>query len=261
MSSSVFVTIEFLPEPIVKIVIINEHLIIYLTQIRKLIFLVNPCWSFPCQRGGKCVSKGSHYSCSCRENSYGANCEYYKDISTGSTILTKNFLIGLAKLVGLSSMKLLYQGSRDGFSPSAFHSKVDGSSGTLLVAITPSLKIFGGYTEAEWSGDQIWKSDPNAFIFSLVNELNMPVKMNIKLSDYAVYASPSSGPIFGNGDDLAISFDNKSNNISYGVSNLGSSYQYPYFFTKETDAFKFLGDSKQFEINEIEVYSVLLDRE
>ncbi len=37
--------------------------------------------------------------------------------------------------------------------------------------------IFGGYTEQSWCGNGSNKADPNAFIFSLINKHNRPLKM------------------------------------------------------------------------------------
>jgi len=79
----------------------------------------------------------------------------------------------------------LYRGTRDGFGSDVFHSKCDGHSNTLTVfKARGSSCIFGGFTTADWVDESSgWpgknKTDPNAFIFSLINKDNVPLKMKI----------------------------------------------------------------------------------
>jgi hypothetical protein len=46
--------------------------------------------------------------------------------------------------------KLLWRGSRDGFSASQFHGRCDGHANTLTVILDPKGTIFGGLTPVEW---------------------------------------------------------------------------------------------------------------
>ena len=50
----------------------------------------------------------------------------------------------------ISSYKLLYRASRDGFGAKDFHWKCDGIGYTLIIIKTKSGKRFGGFTEDEW---------------------------------------------------------------------------------------------------------------
>ena len=45
---------------------------------------------------------------------------------------------------------LLWKGSRDGFTASAFHSKCNGKGATLTVIMSEHQKLFGGYTSESW---------------------------------------------------------------------------------------------------------------
>ena len=156
------------------------------------------------------------------------------------------------------TLKMIYQASRDGFNSSVFHSKCNGVLGTLTVFKTSSnsTNIFGGYTNADWSGYYSYQYDSNAFLFSLVNSYNYPVKMLVFNPQFihAIYTSPYYGPTFGGGQDLYISSDG-----SYGYSNLGHSYQLPSFLPTSFSQ-SFLAGSYSFKPIEIEVYAVLLDR-
>jgi hypothetical protein len=153
------------------------------------------------------------------------------------------------------TLKMIYQASRDGFNSSVFHSKCNGVLGTLTVFKTSSnsTNIFGGYTNADWSDYYSFQYDSNAFLFSLVNSYNYPVKMLVFNPQYAIYINPGYGPYFGSGD-LYISSDG-----SYGKSNLGYNYQLPSFLPTSFSQ-SFLAGSYSFKPIEIEVYAVLLDR-
>jgi len=181
-------------------------------------------------------------------------------IFINSTILTNEQSLNLINLISLNQTKLsnktwnlLYQASRDGFSSSMFHSKCDGVLGTLTVVKSTNNNIFGGYTEADWSGYYQFKNDTNAFLFSLVNSYNTSVKMNVIQPQNAIYTY--NGPTFGRGWDLYVALDN-----SYGYSNLGSSYEIPSFLAKYGEhsyqSQSFLAGSYSFQLVEVEVYAI-----
>jgi len=159
-------------------------------------------------------------------------------------------LFYLASNESNSSWSLIYQASTDGFSSRIFHAKCNGILGTLVVIRAGINEIFGGYTEADWSGSWEYKFDSNAFIFSLVNTYNITVKMPVIIPQYAIYASDSYGPTFGGGHDFYINSDGSSGN-----SNLGYAYQLPSFLSYgTTSAQSFLAGSYFFTPIDIEVY-------
>ena len=191
-------------------------------------------------------------------NFTGLNCLYKvldSKIFKNSTILTNEQSLSLCNITNIPSNQtwsLLYQASRDGFKASDFHNKVNGVQNTLIIVKTTSGNIFGGFTEADWGGSS-YQTDPNAFIFSLVNSFNISVKMNIKQSYYAAYDSSYYGPTFGGGHDIYISDQSNTNTNSY--SNIYS-YEMPSFGY----ATSLLAGSYNFKTFEIEVYSVFIDR-
>jgi len=209
----------------------------------------------PCQNGGKCQSIGSNFNCSCTNGYFGSNCQFKilnSAIFNGSTILTSEQSVKLVNLTDFSlnsSWSLIYQASRDGFNSSVFHSKCDGNTGTLVVIKSSNSNIFGGYTQADWSG-YTWHYDSNAFLFSLVNSYNIPVKMIVTNPYNAIYTSQYYGPTFGGGHDLYINSDGTA-----CYTELGNSYQLPSFLTVGTFAAQsFLAGSYFFRAVEIEVY-------
>ena len=206
----------------------------------------------PCQNGGICQSVGSNYNCGCTNEYFGSKCQLRilnSTIFNGSTILTNEQSVQLVNLTDFSlnsSWSLIYQASRDGFSSSVFHSKCDGNTGVLVLIKSSNSYIFGGYTQAAWSSYYSWHYDSNAFLFSLVNSYNYPVKMPVTNPQYAIYASSSIGPTFGEGHDLYISSDGTA-----CYTNLG----YSYFLTYGISVSQyFLSGSYSFKAVEIEVY-------
>lgn len=168
--------------------------------------------------------------------------------------------------------RLLYRASVDGFSRQIFHLKCDNNKNTLLIIKSSSGRIFGGYTTALWncqnealddfylysfmtrrmkSKDDFFKQDPNSFIFSLINEEKKPIKMKIKedFKKYAIYCGSKHGVGFGRLGDLSLGFDK--DDLSKGLSNLGSSFAIPAFVIKPHI---FLAGSKCFDVSDFEVY-------
>ncbi|CAF0782672.1 unnamed protein product [Brachionus calyciflorus] len=175
-----------------------------------------------------------------------------------SNILTSDSAKDLMKLCGFPESEkwfLVYRGSKDGFGAKDFHAKCDGVAKTLTVVKTANGNVFGGYTEAAWSQTGSYKSDPNAFLFSLVNKRTSPVKIKIShgYDSYSIYCSSHCGPTFGGGHDLYIS-DN-CNTTTSNYSNLGHSYKHSGIVYGTTESNTFLADSYNFQVSEIEIFA------
>ena len=152
------------------------------------------------------------------------------------------------------NITLLYQASRDGFFPKSFHSKCDGILGTLTVVKSSNGNIFGGYTKADWFssvGVYLLKYDDNAFLFSLVNSYNTPVKMPVTNPNNAIAAADYLGPSFG-GTFPACDLCFYTLDLSSGYSYIGPNYQLPSFPNDPI----FLAGSTVFQAIQIEVYSI-----
>jgi len=105
---------------------------------------------------------------------------------------------------------LLYRGSRDGLSGSAFHSNCDNKGCTLTIIETTDGKVIGGYSNAPWSSSGGHTAANKAFMFELSGSgISSPCKMKLKgLSDQqAIYNNSSWGPIFG-GYDMVVQGSN-----------------------------------------------------
>ena len=94
---------------------------------------------------------------------------------------------------------LLWKGSRDGFTASAFHSKCNGKGATLTVIMSEHNKLFGGYTSESWGfggSGSCYKYDPTAFVYSLTHETKCSKQKN---TSYSICDNSAYGPIFGGG--------------------------------------------------------------
>jgi hypothetical protein len=197
-------------------------------------------------------------------NGYWLNVNLFNsEILTDESQLSE--LLKLCKFSPNSKFSLLYRGTRDGFGSNEFHSKCDGHSNTLTIyRAGESEFIFGGFTSVSWDSSNDYKPDPNAFLFSLANRDNIPLKMKINpyMHKYAIYCHSECGPSFGNGYDIRIANNSNTMNSS---SNLGFTYKhYQYEQMRQTneatyrtyiDMYRtFLAGSREFQLDEIEVY-------
>jgi hypothetical protein len=158
-------------------------------------------------------------------------------------------LIKLCEFSLKDKWTLIYRGTHDGFGASNFHSKCDGHKNTLtIIKAHGTSYIFGGFTSINWESSGEWKSDPNAFLFSLTNKDNQPCKMRQINTNQSIYCSSAYGPAFGGGSDFYIC--NAANTIAGSGSNLGRSYEHP----QPSQGQSFLAGSNPFQLSEIEVY-------
>jgi hypothetical protein len=161
-------------------------------------------------------------------------------------------LIKLCEFSPNDKWSLLYRATRDGFKARDFHLKCDGHSNTLtILKAAESEFVFGGFTTADWNSTGGYKSDPNAFIFSLINNDNKPLKIKAHpgYHDHAIRCDSKCGPSFGEGPDIHIG-----NKPSGSYSNLGYSYAHPQYTYKSDEAQGFLAGSIHFQLDQIEVY-------
>jgi hypothetical protein len=145
---------------------------------------------------------------------------------------------------------LLYRGTRDVFGSDIFHSKCDGHNNSLtILKAKGSSYIFGGFTSITWDCSSGFKSDPNAFLFSLTNRDSQPCKIRQKRNkNYSIYCQSSYGPTFGGGKDIYVCSYANAEEACY--SKLGNSYQHP----QPNQGQSYLAGSYEFKLSEIEVY-------
>ena len=155
---------------------------------------------------------------------------------------------------------LLYRGSRDGFTPLAFHSRCDGKSNTVTIIKSSLNKTFGGYTSKPWKSDFSYSYDSDAFLFSLDQYYDLKSKFKVADPSTAIWNNPRTGPVFGsflnyNFCDILVGFGIEYSNYA----DFGSSYTLPKYLTSEdrNKITSFLaGSFFSWGVAEIEVYQV-----
>ena len=143
---------------------------------------------------------------------------------------------------GPLNYSLLFRATEDGDSAKIFHDKCDKALNTLIVIRTNDGKRFGGYTTQSWEGNNIYKKDEEAFVFSLNRNKIYPVNENKN----AIWCFRNWGPIFeGYQIDIKDNFFNQLNKT--GLKGIG--------FKTEED-FELNDGQENFIINELEIYQV-----
>jgi len=122
--------------------------------------------------------------------------------------------------------------------------------GTLVLIKSENSNIFGGFTKANWGLNTGYQTDYEAFLFSLVNSYNTPVKMLVAGPYYAILSEFSRHIYFGD-RALSLSGDGTTGSSYFNYYNY---YETPSFLTDDPNIF--LGGSQNFKIIEIEVYLV-----
>ena len=140
---------------------------------------------------------------------------------------------------------LIYKAKRDGDSAKKFHEKCDGINNNLIIIQTCYGVKFGGFTTQSWDGNEEYKSDKKAFVFSI----NKKMKYDIKPDhcERAIYCDPNHGPRFGGGREFLI-LDNCLTN-EQNECNSPDSYDTKFLFELS------LGN-KFFRIEDYEVFHV-----
>ncbi len=140
------------------------------------------------------------------------------------------------------SLNLLYRATKDGDNAKDFHSKCDKYKNNLTIIKTKKGYKFGGFTCESWEGNGD-KKDTNAFCFSL----NKNKIYNWKKGKSSIFASPESGPVFGN-----CIFELKDQFLE-----MGGLCSEDYFYDNQESQCEVNGEEEQFEVEEVEVFSVL----
>lgn len=105
------------------------------------------------------------------------------------------------KLVSRKMDAVLYEAAQDGDSSSYFHSLCDNQGPTVVVIMTNTGNVFGGYSSQSWSSSTGYASSSTAFLFRLRPSIK---RYNIKSPSHSIYRTSGYGPIFGSGHDILV---------------------------------------------------------
>ena len=192
----------------------------------------------------------------------------FDSVILGNSLENKKMIANWVSQVtkaGQIPFKLLYRGSKDGFSAYTFHQKCDNKGPTVVIIKSNYGKVFGGFTDVAWdSTTNDFKKTTKAFVFSIDRKSKYHVKPGSESK--AIYSHSSYGPTFGsaivgggglfggNIQNHDIYISNNSNISGNSYSNFPHSYicnEYVYNGNSN-----YLAGAYNFAVTEIEVYSV-----
>merc|ERR1712142_72275 len=101
------------------------------------------------------------------------------------------------KLVRQKMGEVLYEAAQDGDTSSLFHSLCDSQGSTVVIIMTNTGNVFGGYSSVPWSTSKGHVASSTAFLFRLRPSIR---RYNIMTTAYSIYRHSSFGPRFGSED-------------------------------------------------------------
>ena len=164
----------------------------------------------------------------------------------GDIALLKKWVSEKAK----PTFKLLYRGSKDGYTSSSFHSKCDNKGPTVVVIKSHLGKIFGGFTDVAWDSTNNYKTTMNSFLFSIDRKAKYEQKAG--QTSNSIYAYSTYGPTFGGGHDIYIADNCNSSTSCYSYF----PYSYDCKEYNNPSSSDWLAGAYNFKVDEIEVFSV-----
>jgi hypothetical protein len=159
---------------------------------------------------------------------------------------------------------VLWRGSRDGFGASEFHGRCDGHENTLTLVFDTNGNIFGGFTPLKWESrvwngkiqdeSNVFKADDSqkSFVFTLKNPHNFPARRFALKGEWkhrAIKCNSKLGPSFAGG--FAVS-----DNCSPNTENCAFTFGLRYTNDTGLDGETFLTGSKNFRVQEIEIFEI-----
>jgi len=145
--------------------------------------------------------------------------------------------------------KLIYRASENGEDAKDFHERCDDFEGTLTLIKTKEDKIFGGYTSLSWDPEnESEKKDELAFVFSLNLE---KLYFESDKKDYSIFCDKYKGPCFvGMFSIQEKILSSKSYINPWGIQ----------CFSGEKSPFEINDGKTEFDIEELEVFQVIVKR-
>eukprot|EP00331_Platyophrya_macrostoma_P015794 CAMPEP_0176471350 /NCGR_PEP_ID=MMETSP0127-20121128/41082_1 /TAXON_ID=938130 /ORGANISM="Platyophrya macrostoma, Strain WH" /LENGTH=449 /DNA_ID=CAMNT_0017865985 /DNA_START=27 /DNA_END=1376 /DNA_ORIENTATION=+ len=164
----------------------------------------------------------------------------------GDISLLKKWISEKAK----PTFKLIYRGSKDGYTASNFHSKCDNKGPTVVVIKSHLGKIFGGFTDVAWDSSNNYKTTTNSFLFSIDRKQKYEQKAG--QTSNSIYAYATYGPTFGGGHDIYIADNCNSGTSCYSYF----PYSYDCKEYSNPSSSDWLAGAYNFKVDEIEVFAL-----
>ncbi|EXX57601.1 carbohydrate-binding module family 13 protein [Rhizophagus irregularis DAOM 181602=DAOM 197198] len=141
------------------------------------------------------------------------------------------------ELTSSYEFKLLFRGSRDGFTRKKFHEICDNKPRTVtIVKVKNSNEVLGGYNPLEWNSYGRYGTTKDSFIFSFNNDDY--ILSRVVYESNAIFNDSDYGPLFGYNDLIIWGYDDN-------CSTSKSSYE------------KSIRKIKNFSVEECEIFQIV----
>jgi hypothetical protein len=152
--------------------------------------------------------------------------------------------------------KLIFRGSRDGFSAKEFHKICDNQSRTVsIIKVKDSNEILGGYNPIDWKDNSIffgssYRATKDSFIFSFMNKNDIEncLISRVENEKFAINYWHHYGPSFGYGDLIIYG------GIDEASFNNNTSYCNKHSYEKQIRE-----TTNKFSIEEYEIFQIISD--
>ena len=98
-----------------------------------------------------------------------------------------------------TELKRCYKASEDGFSAVNFHKCVDGKGSAIVIALSRTGAVFGGYNPLGWRSSDDYNASTNAWLWFDGGRSNVKVPI-LQGGNAAVFDYATGGPCFGSSD-------------------------------------------------------------
>lgn len=178
--------------------------------------------------------------------------EVFAVLSDSSTVFSevqKAALLQQMEHAGRAKLRLLYRGTRDGFTAHAFHERCDNVGPTITVVKSAQGHVLGGFSDIAWSSDaDEYKNSEGAFLFKLGQHEQVSFSRHDLFQNHAnaIYCRRANGPAFGGNSDFQVQLDG----TGTACMNLGHTYS-----RGEGDV-HYLSEAENSMLADVEVYCV-----
>mmetsp|Transcript_15126 Transcript_15126/g.19765 ORF Transcript_15126/g.19765 Transcript_15126/m.19765 type:complete len:189 (+) Transcript_15126:128-694(+) len=96
-------------------------------------------------------------------------------------------------------LQCCYKASKDGFSATAFHNCVDNRGSALVIALSSTGAVFGGFNPVGWRSTDDYSASSNAWLWFRKGKTDTKIPI-LQGGNAAIFDYATGGPCFGSSD-------------------------------------------------------------
>jgi len=98
-----------------------------------------------------------------------------------------------------ADLQCCYKASKDGFSATAFHNCVDNRGSALVIALSSTGAVFGGFNPVGWRSTDDYSASSNAWLWFRKGKTDTKIPI-LQGGNAAIFDYATGGPCFGSSD-------------------------------------------------------------